>query len=122
MPELASLPWVTPAASSMVYATLRSQLFDDKGLELNSVIQFDNATLGREMLYAGAGMMLVREEYAIQGQKEGLLAISNLATAERSLFMVHLASRKNDPLIRGFIDAAYSVWPEMKLHTPQNER
>ena len=120
--ELADLPWITPAASSVVYASLRSQLFEDKGIELNSVIQFDNATLGREMLYAGAGMMLVREEYAIQGAKEGLLAISDVAAAERSLFMIHLASRKNDPLIRGFVDAAYNTWPEMKLHVPQGNR
>jgi DNA-binding transcriptional LysR family regulator len=120
--ELAGLPWITPSASSQVYAALRAQLFEDKGLVLNSVIQIDNAALGREMLRAGAGMMLIREEHAIQGEKEGLLAISDIATPDHSLFMIHLASRKNDPLIQAFVDAAYSAWPEMKLHIPQHTR
>ena len=114
--ELAALPWITPTDSSMAYAAILAQMFTERGLELNTVIRFDNATLAAAMLRAGAGMMLMRERNALQGEAEGHLALAPIASAEISLYIIHLTSRKNDPLIRAFVDAAHVAWPEMQLH------
>lgn len=112
--SLANLPWLTPSASS-AYSTVLSQLFEDKGLELNSVVRFDNSAVGRAALQAGLGMMLVREEHALQGMQEGYLVLSPIAHAEMTLSVAHQSSRKDDPLIEAFVEAARQSWPEMKL-------
>jgi DNA-binding transcriptional LysR family regulator len=113
--ELASLPWITPSDSSMAYTEMLKHLFADRGLELNSVVRFDSAALGRAMLEAGVGLMLMREELADQGLEQGTLAVSPIARAEYELFLTHLASRRNDPLIRAFLEAATDVWPDLRV-------
>jgi DNA-binding transcriptional LysR family regulator len=112
--DLASLPWLTPSASS-AYSAILGQLFGDKGVELNSVIRFDNSAVGRTVLKAGAGMMLLREDHAVQGEKEGYLAVSPIARAEIALSIAHQTARKDDPLIQAFLEAARVPWPEMML-------
>jgi hypothetical protein len=92
--ELASLPWLTPSASS-AHAAMLAQLFGDKGLELNSVVRFDNSAVGRAALQAGTGMMLLREEHAVDGEQEGRLAMSPIARAEIALLMAHQSGRKD---------------------------
>lgn len=112
--DLASLPWITPNGSS-AYSTMLTELFGDRGLELNTVVRFDNAALGRSMLQAGVGMMLMREEHAVQGELEGTLAKSPIARTEFGLSIAHQSSRKDDPLIQAFVDAGAMAWPEMKM-------
>jgi DNA-binding transcriptional LysR family regulator len=112
--ELASLPWLTPADSSLAYTTMLMQLFGDRGFELNSVVRFDNAALGRSLLKAGVGMMLMHEQYALDGERDGYLALSPIAQAEFGLFAAHVASRGSDPLICAFVDAVKQAWPDMK--------
>jgi len=112
---LASMPWITPTGSSIAYSSMMDQLFRDRGLEPNSVATFDNAVLGRALLEGGVGLMLIREEHALAGQKAGFLAIAPTAQAQFPLFISHLTSRRNDPLISAFMESAKSVWPEMKL-------
>lgn len=110
--ELAALPWLTPAASS-AYTSMLGSLFGDRGLQLNTVISFDNATLARSALIAGAGMMLVREDHALRGEEQGLLAISPLAQAEIPLSIAYSSARAADPLVLAFLEAARTAWPEM---------
>jgi DNA-binding transcriptional LysR family regulator len=113
--QLAALPWITPTGSSLAYTAMLSQLFGDKGLELNTVVRFDNAALGRSLLKAGVGMMLMREEHALQGERDGYLTVSPIAHTEFGLYIAHVASRRNDPLISAFVDAASMAWPDLKL-------
>jgi len=113
-PELASLPWLKPGANS-AYSSVLHKLFGARGLELNSVIHFDNVFLGRALLQAGAGMMLLRENHALLGEKEGYLALAPIGHSEVTLSIALQTSRKDDPLIRAFVDAASQVWPDMRV-------
>jgi DNA-binding transcriptional LysR family regulator len=108
--ELACLPWISPIGST-AYTEMQNELFRGRGLELNSVAFFDNAVLGRTMLHAGVGLMLIREESALQSEREGVLAISPIARAQFRLYLAHLSSRANDPLIEALVHATRSVWP-----------
>ena len=117
---LAGLPWITPSASS-AYSAMLAQLFGERELELNSVVRFEHAVQGRAALKAGAGMMLMREEHAVQGEREGHLAISPIARTQFALSIAHQSSRKDDPLIRAFVEAARQVWPEMRLSKADDE-
>lgn len=111
--ELAGMPWITPLDSSRAYSAMLAQLFETKGLVPRSVASFDNATLASAMLRAGVGLMLMREAHALKGERDGYLALSPIARTELPLFIAHLASRKNDPLIAAFMEAACKVWPDM---------
>jgi DNA-binding transcriptional LysR family regulator len=113
---LARMPWITPGDHSMAYASILTSLFTDKGLELNSIVNFDNAMMARAIAQAGVGMMLMREEQALQGEREGYLAVSPIARPEYSMYFTHLTTRKNDPLIKAFIEAGRTVWPSMRQH------
>lgn len=109
--ELASLPWISPIGST-AYTEMLDRLFKDRGLALNSVAYFDTAVLGRTMLHAGVGLMMMREENASQGESEGSLAVSPIARAQFQLYLAHLSSRANDPLIQAFVHATRAVWSD----------
>lgn len=111
--ELASLPWICPIGST-AYTEMLDRLFKDRGLELNAVAYFDTAVLGRTMLHAGVGLMLMREESALQGAREGSLAISPIAGAQFQLYLAHLSSRAHDPLIQAFVHATRAVWSDLQ--------
>jgi len=109
--ELAALPWLTPASSS-AHSAMIAKMFADKGLSLNSVMCFDNSAVGFSALKAGAGLMIVREDEALQGERDGDLAISPIARAHADLAIAYQTARKDDPLIMAFVDAAETVWPQ----------
>jgi len=110
---LAALPWLTPTASS-AYSALLGKLFGNRGLELNSVVRFDNSAVGQAALLAGAGMMLLRADHAVHGEQEGHLAISPIAQAEIALSIAHQSARRDDPRIQAFLEAARVPWPDMQ--------
>lgn len=113
--ELAAMPWISPADSGMAYSSMLDTFFRDRGLRPNTVARFDNAALARAMVEAGVGITLMREEHARHGVEQGTLAISPIARARLPLSMAHLSSRRNDPLVRAFVDAAAQVLPDMKI-------
>lgn len=116
--DLAAMPWTTSSDENLTYASWLRQQFSDRGLTINRVVRFDNAALAQPLPQAGVGLMLMREEHALQGERGGVLAVSPLATAEFPLLFAHLASRARDPLIRAFVDAVGAVWPEMHPAVP----
>ena len=111
---LAAMPWITPMDSSKAYSDMLAGLFETRGLKLNTVVRFDNSSLARSMLLSGMGLMLMREEHALEDEANGILTISPLGITELPLFIAHQASRKKDPLIVGFMEAAQQVWPGLK--------
>ncbi len=112
--ELAALPWITASRRSLAYSTMSTELFSDRGLEPNTVVRFDNSSLGRQLAIQGVGMVLMREEHALQGEREGALALSPIACAEFPLLVAHLSKRSSDPLIQAFVAAASEAWPDMR--------
>lgn len=114
MSELAAMPWLTPNDYHMAYSIMLRQLFEERGLELNTVVRFDNAVLGRSMLEAGVGLMLMREEHMRQGLEQGLLAIAPVAPIAFPVIMAHVAGRQNDPLISAFVEATSEVWTDLR--------
>jgi DNA-binding transcriptional LysR family regulator len=117
--DLAAMPWTTSSDENLTYASWLRQQFADRGLTINRVVRFDNAALAQPLPQAGVGLMLMREEHALQGERAGLLAVSSLATAEFPLLFAHLTSRGHDPLIQAFVDAVGAVWPEMHPASPR---
>lgn len=111
--ELARLPWIMPSDNSMAYKEMLKEMFENRGLELNGIVHFDNAVLGRAMLEAGVGMMLIREEHARAGAEQGVVAMSSHAFAEHPIYLAHVSSRRNDPMVNAFLEATTDVWPDL---------
>ena len=119
--ELAALPWITPIGSS-AYSEMQAHLFSDRGLELNTVAHFDSSVLGREMLRSGVGMMMMREDRALRWENNGHVASSPIARVEFPLSIAHQTSRRGDPLIDAFVEAARSLWPNLRASQTAKER
>ncbi|HYF21290.1 MAG TPA: LysR family transcriptional regulator [Ramlibacter sp.] len=115
--ELAAMPWMTPT-NSTAHAEMLGQLFAHRGLELNTVIHFDNASLARSILRAGAGVMLARADQIADEVRAGALAIAPHARAQYPLCIAHQSGRRDDPLIRAFLEAAARSWPAMAPVAP----
>lgn len=114
--DLARLPWLGASASSVVSNQLTKE-FARRGLSLNEVVAFDNAAIARQMVALGAGVMLMREEYALAGERDGTLSVSPIAGVECPLFFSCLAGRERDPLIRALLEVTGKVWPQLGAET-----
>ncbi len=119
--ELARMPWLTTADSNMAYSVLLKELFSKRGLELNSVVRFDNAAVARSLMESGVGMMLMREEHISIGLKQGTLAVSPLIHEKMPILIAHMRNRQDDPLIQAFHETAASIWPNAKSVSPNEQ-
>jgi DNA-binding transcriptional LysR family regulator len=113
--ELASLPWMIPNDLSLSASNLLLRLFNEKGLQLNTVARFDRAALGLLLALSGVGMLLMREDLAIECQRNGQLALSPLVCPQLPFVVAHVSGREDSPLIGAFLSATREVWPEMSL-------
>lgn len=111
---LARLPWIGPSGDSSAHSSMIAELFGQRGLELNVVVLFENTAHGRALLHGGVGVMLLQEEDALEGVRQGTLAVSQLAHVDYALSVAHHASRADDPLIKAFVAAAREVWPGLR--------
>ena len=67
-------------------------------------------------------MMLLREDHAQQGVRDGYLAISPIAATTIALTIAHQSGRRGDPLIQAFLEAARSPWPDLTLVSKSAEQ
>jgi DNA-binding transcriptional LysR family regulator len=116
--ELATLPWIVPNDVSLSGSTMLSRLFGDKGLDLNAVVRFDRAALGRLLALSGVGMLLMREDQALECERDGLLALSPITRTELPFVVAHATGQADSPLIRAFLDATRIAWPDMRPVQP----
>jgi DNA-binding transcriptional LysR family regulator len=111
---LAALPWLAPVDESLAYSEMLREMFGQTSLGFDIIARYDNPILGRAMSSAGVGLMLMRSEHAQYGVSHGALSASPIAKATYPLFLCHLSSRENDPIVKAFVDATSNVWPEMQ--------
>ncbi len=111
---LARMPWITPIGNSLAYARMIQELFADRGLQRNTVVETDNDVLIRSMVVAGVGLSLVREDHAQEAQKLGQMAVSPIAAAHSDLLVAYPARRSGDPLIKAFASATRQEWPDAR--------
>lgn len=115
--DLARMPWLGASATSVVSNQL-TKAFAQRGLSPNEVVTFDNAAIARHMVALGAGIMLMREEYALEGERNGTLSVSPIAAVDYPLYFTYLAGRDRDPLIRALLDVTRDVWPQLMAGSP----
>lgn len=107
--SLAQLPWITaPAGNS--YSRMMQTLLVDKGLQVNSAVEADNATMILALISAGVGISLVREDFARKAQRARQMAVWPFERVSTQLMFVFARNREEDPLILAFLDSIRRVW------------
>lgn len=107
--ELASLPWVwTPPDS--VHHRLLAPLFRDLRVKPNAVANVDQEASMLDLVRAGVGLSLVREDVAIKEAHLSGLALSRAHHVETDLSVIVLRERAEEPALRTLFEAVAAVW------------
>lgn len=107
--EIAALPWIrTPKIS--VHHQMVSDMFENQKLEPVKVIEADNESVIINLVTAGVGLSLMREDLALAARRAGQVILWNKAKAETMLSFIYPASRETDPVIRAMAAVIRNIW------------
>jgi DNA-binding transcriptional LysR family regulator len=111
-PKIAALPWiVTPELST--HSRLVTKLFADHGLDLPPRhVEADDERVIIDLVRAGVGVSLMREDVALQGEAAGEFVVWPGARLATTLWFVCLAEKESDPLIKALLDLVRETWPD----------
>lgn len=90
---------------------LRERL-DAAGVQPQQTVLADHESVIYELVTAGVGIGLVREELARRGQAEGLLLPFGDAVARSTLYFMHPAERGADPAIGACVAVLCGLWAQ----------
>jgi DNA-binding transcriptional LysR family regulator len=107
---LASLPWVVTAAGTS-NQEMREALFRPHGVEPAATVEANNDLLLRTLIAEGIGLGLVREDHALQGERDGVYVLAPIGQAHTRLLFVHPIARADDPVIHALTDSVRAQWP-----------
>ena len=106
---IASRPWIlAPQTSS--HRLLAMELFAQRGLAPNQVIEADNETVIVNLIESGVGASLARDEIALALEQERRIAVWPDALLETRLWFIRQAQRDGDPLLEAVRSLLQEVW------------
>jgi DNA-binding transcriptional LysR family regulator len=107
--ELAALPWIlTPPISS--HHDLVNIFFQQHQVEPTSVVQADHESVMGNLIVAGVGLSLLREDLARARAAIGEVVVLEAARLTTTLQFIYLAERADDPEIAALLMALRTVW------------
>ncbi len=96
---LLKLPWIgAPRGGS--HDQMLSELFGERSLSLNRIVQADQESAHALLVEAGVGLALMREEIALLAEKRGLAAIWRGRLTHTTLHFVYSERRARDPAVQ----------------------
>jgi DNA-binding transcriptional LysR family regulator len=110
---LAQRPWIiAPEPSS--HGRLVTDLFRDRGLQPERIVEADNESVINNLVESGVGISLIREEIAAQSVEAGRSVVWPGSEVTTQLWLVHSADRDADPLLAALLDVLRDVWAERR--------
>lgn len=108
--EIAALPWVmTPHIST--HNRLVTKLLAEHGIDPPlRHIEADDERVIIDLVQAGVGVSLMREDLALQARAAGDVCIWDRARLATTLWFVCLAEKETDPLIHALLDLVRETW------------
>jgi DNA-binding transcriptional LysR family regulator len=106
---IAALPWVVTPPISSHYQLVRA-LFDKHASELVKVVEADQEFVIANLVVAGVGLSLIREELALEREAAGEVCLWRDARLQTDLWFVYRAGRSRDPVIRALLDVLRDTW------------
>ncbi len=107
--ELAQLPWIGTSAVS-VHNRLLSRIFQERGCTQNTVALVDHEGSMLEMVRAGVGLCLCRENIALDQQHSYGLSLCETQSVPACLVMLSLEARKSAPTVAALFEQLAIVW------------
>jgi DNA-binding transcriptional LysR family regulator len=106
---IAALPWVVTPPISSHYQLVRA-LFDKHASELVKVVEADQEFVIANLVVAGVGLSLIREELALEREAAGEVCLWRDARLQTDLWFVYRAGRSRDPVIRALLEVLRDTW------------
>ncbi|WP_295007336.1 LysR family transcriptional regulator [uncultured Dechloromonas sp.] len=107
--ELAEMPWLTPPAKSHI-RRLQQQLFAQQGLQARETLGCDQISALEELVRAGLGLTLLREERALQAVEEGHAVIWPHAAIDVPLSFIYRQKNESHPTTIGMLSVLRECW------------
>ncbi|MGH8680423.1 MAG: LysR family transcriptional regulator [Burkholderiales bacterium] len=108
-PELADLPWVRGFANSP-HLHMISEVLAKYQLTPRKAVEADQESTIKNLISAGVGLGLMREDLAYQAQRGGEVYVWERARLETWLSFVYLREREGDPVISAMDAILGGVW------------
>lgn len=108
---LARLPWISTPRNGSHYR-MAEELFHRYHFSPVKVVEADSEALIANLVAAGVGIGLMRDDLARQASAEGRVAVFDQGVASTTLRFLHRHDRGEDPAIRALIRTVRELWPE----------
>jgi DNA-binding transcriptional LysR family regulator len=110
-PAIAALPWVmTPEIST--HNRLVRKLLADRGIDPpQRHVEADDEGVIIDLVHAGVGVSLMREELALESEAAGTVCVWNKERLTTTLWFVCLAEQATDARIAALLELVRETWP-----------
>jgi DNA-binding transcriptional LysR family regulator len=114
--EIAAMPWiVTPHVST--HSRLVESLFAAHDIDVpQRHIEADDEHVIVDLVQAGVGISLIREDIALERQAAGAVVVWPAARLNTMLWFVCRAENDQDPLVSALLDLVRETWPAAGHH------
>lgn len=107
--DVGRMPWVSTMRGGS-HHQMTDTLFASRRLTLQNLIVADQESTIVNLVRAGVGLGLVREELAREAAESGQIIVWDKESARSTLNLVYLKSRENDPMIAIAREVTSRVW------------
>jgi len=108
-PALADLPWVRGLPNSP-HLHMISEVFARFNLRPRQAVEADQESTIKDLIAAGVGLGLMRDDLAFEAQRVGEVYVWPKAELETKLSFVYLRERESDPVIAAMEAALRELW------------
>lgn len=107
--DIAAMPWIRTAKHSS-QSRLAEEMFREQGLEPRHVIELDEEASLKNLVNAGVGLCLMREDLAARAAEVDEVVIWEHARRRTALYFIYLTAREHDPAIVGILSILKKIW------------
>ncbi|MSQ18761.1 MAG: LysR family transcriptional regulator [Betaproteobacteria bacterium] len=108
-PAIAAMPWILTPPTSTHHALVEAML-GEHGLSATKQAEADNESVIANLVRAGVGLSLLREELALAMQEEGQVVIWAPAGLVTKLWFIYSTDRVRDPAIAAVLKLLRELW------------
>lgn len=107
--EIAALPWIwTPKLGT--HHQMVTELFRQQNLEPVKAVEADQESIIINLVTAGVGLSLMREDLALAAAKAGEIILWDKGRSQTTLCFIYRTDRASDPVINASAQVLKGIW------------
>lgn len=115
--DLARLPWIWTPPPCLCYQ-LGEDMFKRRKLSLTKTIEADNEQVVNDLIMAGKGVSLVREDEALAAEAAGTMVRWEGGCVPQYAYLVYSHSRADDALLLALRSVVAEIWQDADVSVP----